>query len=271
MISQAQINFLRVNVYKDLSYIDESIESISSLTSSSRQDVAYLAAEYYKRLSRYKEIINRVTIFSSDIEDFYNRLNEDIENELYTINEELSSLVVKIFIELIISILAALVAGVIISIAITRYINSAIQKTVHFANEISQGNLSVDIDTEFLDLKDEIGDLSRTLNTMIISLRNVIEGVIKGSENITSASEQASSTSQELSSSANEQASSVEEMSSTLEEMTANIQQNSENAIKSREKAESIGRQMIEVDKSATESVEAIQLINEKIKVINNI
>jgi methyl-accepting chemotaxis protein len=131
---------------------------------------------------------------------------------------------------IVLAILIGLAIGAILAVIITRAIITGINRGVSFAEEISDGNLTTNIDDEFRNRKDEVGQLSRALQYMVEQLRSIIGDVIGSSENISSASQEMSSTSQQMSQGASEQASSAEEVSSSMEQMVANIQQNTDSA-----------------------------------------
>ena len=99
------------------------------------------------------------------------------------------------------------------------------------------------------------------------SMKNALTAV----SGVAAGSEQLSSSSQQISQGAAEQASSIEEISSTLEEMTSTIKQNSENA----RQTEGIARQVTDdarnSGKEVTNTVDAMNLIAEKISIVQEI
>ncbi len=131
---------------------------------------------------------------------------------------------------IVLAIIIGLSIAAILAVVITRTITTGINRGVSFAEEISDGNLTINIDDEFKNRKDEVGQLSRALQHMVEQLRSIIGDVMGSSDNITSASQEMSSTSQQMSQGASEQASSAEEVSSSMEQMVANIQQNTDSA-----------------------------------------
>lgn len=172
-------------------------------------------------------------------------------------------------------VIAGLIIAIIIALAfavvITRNIVSGINKGVLLAQTISKGDLSKDIEQEYIDRKDEIGMLAGALQNMVNKLKEVISSVVSGSDNIAAASQQMSSTAQEMSQGGTEQASSAEEVSSSMEEMAANIQQNTDNA----QETEKIARQaetgIMDSSKASNQAVGAMRDIAEKITIIGEI
>jgi methyl-accepting chemotaxis protein len=168
-------------------------------------------------------------------------------------------------------ILIGIFIAAVLGVFITRLVTAGINKGVGIAQTIAQGDLTITVDKELLEQKDEIGDLSRALQLMADKLREVIGSVISGSENIASASQQMSGTAQEMSQGSTEQASSAEEVSSSMEQMAANIQQNTDNS----RQTETIARQaengIVESNKASDEAVKAMKDIAEKIGIIEEI
>ncbi len=170
---------------------------------------------------------------------------------------------------------AGIVIGIIIALVlgfmITRMVTAGVVKGVEVARTIADGDLTINVDSELLSQKDEIGQLANAMQSMVEKLRDVIGSVVSGSDNIASASQQMSGTAQEMSQGSTEQASSAEEVSSSMEEMAANIQQNTDN---SRE-TEKIARQaevgIVESSKASEQAVGAMRDIAEKITIIGEI
>ena len=114
-----------------------------------------------------------------------------------------------------------------ISILIVRSIHKAIKNASGVVAKLSEGDLTVDIDSTS---KDELGMLLEDLKKMIHKFKSVISYVSAASVNIVAASQELSSSSQQMSEGATEQAAATEEVSSSMEEMVANVQHNTENA-----------------------------------------
>jgi methyl-accepting chemotaxis protein len=99
----------------------------------------------------------------------------------------------------------------------------------------------------------------------------MIGEIQSGVETMSFASIELESTSEELSRNSNSQAAATEEISSSMEEMLASISQNMENAQHARKTSEEIAINIKQVDSSSKESLEAINRITEKIKIIDDI
>ncbi len=172
-------------------------------------------------------------------------------------------------------VVTGIIIGIIISLVmgflITRLVTEGIIRGVGIARTLADGDLTVEVEQEYLVRKDEVGQLGNAMQSMILKLREVLGSVMAGSDNIAAASQQMSSTAQEMSQGSTEQASSAEEVSSSMEEMAANIQQNTDN---SRE-TENIARQaeagILDSSKASEQAVGAMRDIADKISIIGEI
>jgi len=169
---------------------------------------------------------------------------------------------------IILAILLGIILFVFINRQISRSITNGLNRSVRFARQIADGDLTGTID---IDQKDEVGDLARAMNKMVHNVRRVVADVQSGANNISSASQQVSSSSQQMSQGSSEQASSVEEVSSSMEEMVSNIQQNDDNSSETEKIAGKASERMKEMDEAGRESLESIRNIADKITIINDI
>ncbi len=168
-----------------------------------------------------------------------------------------------------------LLIGVIIIIAIVGIslllaisLATPILRGVTFAKQLSQGDLTANLD---VDQKDEIGQLGEALKEMVQRLQGIVGEVMTAADNVASGSEELSATAQELSQGSSEQASSAEEVSSSMEEMGANIQQNTDNAQQTEKIAIRSSADAKESGKAVNETVIAMRDITNKINIIQEI
>lgn len=169
---------------------------------------------------------------------------------------------------LIIFSLLGVIASLIISLIIVRAVTRPIFKAIELANSIAHGDLSTTTD---INQNDEVGTLVKYLDTMQLKLKDIVTDIIDGADHISLASGQLSITSQQLAEGASEQASATEEVSSSMEEMTSNIQQNTENAQETEKKSINALDGVQKVGVSASESLNSIRDIAQKITIINDI
>lgn len=139
---------------------------------------------------------------------------------------------------------------------------------IEFAKKLADGQLNAELD---IHQKDEMGVLADSLRVMAIKTREVIETVINAANNLADASFQISGASQDISTGASQQASSIEEVSASIEEMTSNIQQNADNARKTEKITKDVNIQVADGSKVVLSTVDAMELIADKISIISDI
>jgi methyl-accepting chemotaxis protein len=168
-------------------------------------------------------------------------------------------------------IIIGVILAMILGIFITRLITRGVKQGVGVAEKLADGDLTVNIDNDLVNQKDEIGQLAKAMQRMVEKLRDLISNVKAGADNIAAASQQMSSSSQEMSQGSSEQASSAEEVSSSMEEMTSNIQQNTDNAQQTEKISVNATESIKKGNDAAQNSVESMKEIADKISIINDI
>lgn len=143
---------------------------------------------------------------------------------------------------------------------------SSLNLVIDKAKLVSNGDLTVT-----LEKRSDNDELMIALSNMVTRLKETIVQIMESVQNVSSGSSQLSSAAVQIAQGANEQASSAEEVSSSIEEMNSTIQQNTDNAIQTKEISTSSSQGIVEVSTAAQKSLEAIQVIAEKIKVVNSI
>ncbi|NRB79092.1 MAG: chemotaxis protein [Saccharospirillaceae bacterium] len=133
--------------------------------------------------------------------------------------------------------------------------------------EVSNGNLNIDIITKPNDKTSLIARIS----TMREQLNTIIGEVRTSADALSSASEEVNSTAQSLSKAATVQAASVEETSSAMEQMSSSIEQNNENARITDGMAQKAAKEASAGGEAVFKTVEAMQKIAERITVIDEI
>ncbi|MFO7731412.1 MAG: methyl-accepting chemotaxis protein [Spirochaetia bacterium] len=195
---------------------------------------------------------------------------------------------------MVLGVILALILGIIL----TRGITVPLAKGVQFAEDVSSGNLDIELDVE---QKDEVGKLADSLRfmlkslqykeemvtqiaqknltvkvdpaserdklgyslrEMVESLNEVLSQVNEAVEQVSNGSEQVSQASQSLSQGATEQASSLEEITSSTNEINSQSKQNAENATE----AHSIAKQATD---DAEKGNSQMQQLNESMEKIN--
>ncbi|HEY6895916.1 MAG TPA: methyl-accepting chemotaxis protein [Rhodocyclaceae bacterium] len=154
------------------------------------------------------------------------------------------------------------------ALLITRSITRPVNQALQAAQRLSEGDLTVSIDS---DSKDEVGMLMAAMKTMIGKLGQIIGEVKGAADALSNAAGQVSATAQSLSQSSSEQAASVEETTASIEQMTASINQNTENAKVTDDMATTASTQAQEGGGAVNQTVDAMKQIAGKIGIIDDI
>lgn len=172
-----------------------------------------------------------------------------------------------------------MIAGMLIMLLLVAYLSYKIslstagplQDFTQSLNKLSEGELSIQSNEQYMQRQDEIGVLYRSLFQLVGKLSEVVENIKESSDNIESASVQMSNVSEQLSRGASGQAASTEEISSSMEEMVSNIQQNTDNAKQTEQISRKASESMEEMNTVGRKSLEFIKTISEKITIVNDI
>lgn len=136
---------------------------------------------------------------------------------------------------------------------------------------VAKGDLRVKVAKEDTVRNDEIGTISTAVKSLTEGLNKVISEIQQGVEMLKNESQTITNASEIILDSANVQAASIEEISSSMEEMVSNIQSNTDNSRITESLSVKVAENMKKVAESSDTSMKAIESINEKIKIINDI
>jgi len=132
-----------------------------------------------------------------------------------------------------------------LGVNLTKMIANPLQKGVHLAESIANGDLTQRIDASMLNREDEVGQLMKSLDRMNSELNSFMASVVSSSSRIASASEQLSASSIQIAKGSQSQtekattvAASAEEMSATVIEVAKNASGASESAKESNKLAQ---------------------------------
>nr|WP_258000438.1 methyl-accepting chemotaxis protein [Bacillus sp. Marseille-P3661] len=181
------------------------------------------------------QTLRNATIFSlNDLKKMSNKSRETaVEQAKVSLNQ-------SIFI-LVLSIVVSAILGSAVVYVISRIVQQNLNKVIHMATEISNGNLN--IESSEYNGKDEIGQLSLAMNKMHGNLREIISQITTVSETVSAHSEelthsshevnegglQVSSTMEQLSAGSESQANSVMELSSSMNSFIEKIREANKN------------------------------------------
>ncbi len=103
---------------------------------------------------------------------------------------------------------------------IGRLLSSPIVKSVEFATQVSEGDLTQSID---IDQEDEVGMLARAMNNMTSNLNTMMTDIDTGAKNLGNSSNQLSATSTQMQANAEQTSQKAATVATAAEEMSANM------------------------------------------------
>ena len=162
----------------------------------------------------------------------------------------------------------ALALAAIITFLLARSITRPLLLAVSVANKLSQGDLTMNVESES---SDETGQLLFAMGSMVVKLRDIVAEVTSAADNVAGGSTELSASAENMSQGASEQAAAAEEASSSMEEMTANIKQNADNAIQTEKIAIKSSTDALEGGEAVAQTVTAMKEIAVKINIIEEI
>jgi len=172
---------------------------------------------------------------------------------------------------LIITIILAFVISAASLILITNYIVRLVKSATARLIGCGEGNFINDIPKNIQTYGDEFGAMARSIASLVVRMQETLTVIRHGADEVALASEQLNANSQGLSQGANTQAANAEEVSSAMEEMAANIDSNADRAKSSQLLSQDLGNRLQELGGESRASLESVETISEKIRVISEI
>ncbi|WP_391558406.1 methyl-accepting chemotaxis protein [Robertmurraya sp.] len=274
------------------SEIDKNDQKITDLFTDVIVTELQAGNEYKYRLGKL-QVDNIVYETVVRLNDLSEELKKESSNSVSTAKASLTTVLVV----LVISIIVSAAIGIITILLVSRAISSRLNQIVEVANEISNGNLDVEL-VQTSD-KDEITDLSKAIDTMKNQLRSMIQEISAVSSavndrsgeltlaslEVKAASQQVASTMEELSAGAEEQAHSSSMLAEMMDVYLTKVDQatNSGTVIKDssnhvlsltnqgHDLMQKSQAQMKTINEIMNSSVEKVQGLNERTKKINSL
>jgi methyl-accepting chemotaxis protein len=151
---------------------------------------------------------------------------------------------------------------------VARTLTVPIREAMAVARRLSKGDLTATVAAAG---RDEVGQLLEAQGELVTELSHVIGEVRAGSDSLGQAATQVSQASQGLSHGTSELSSSIDSVTAALQEMSASIQQNAENSQVTDEAARKGAHDAREGGVAVAETVAAMNVIAEKIGIIDEI
>ena len=147
-------------------------------------------------------------------------------------------------------------------------VDNAFAETIMALRELEKGNLTYRITTPY---QGDYNRVKESFNNVSMKLESVIKETNNSTTQIAKASQSVSSTAQTLSAGAVQQSSSLQETTAALEQMSGSISESTKNSNKTNELAEESAKMSIDGGEAVNKTVDAMQTISERIKIIEDI
>ncbi len=270
---------------RDKKYVRQTHEEIQELINAF--EVSGVLTEHIENikidLTKYKEAFDAL-VAEDDVISQLNKNLHDLEVEI----EQIAGLLVKAadaaagetitdtvdsayYLDLIAIVIGviAFIVSIVVAMLNIRNVMSQLggdpAEVAEIAKDIACGDLSKDYN-----LHDRIGVMS-DMADMLYKLRDITRAVASSSTLVTSGSNEISASAQSVSSAASEQSASVEEVSSSLEQIHASVSQNTSHATQTEQIAVNVAHMAEDGGKAVEKTLEAMNVIAEKIKVVEEI
>jgi methyl-accepting chemotaxis protein len=162
----------------------------------------------------------------------------------------------------------ALILGGWLALVLSRSILNPIQAATRSARQISEGNLTEQIQVEG---EDEAAQMLGTLKQMQESLIKMVTQVRRGSESVANASAEIAQGNNDLSARTEQQASALEETAASMEELGSTVRHNADNALQANQLSMNASTVAVEGGEVVAQVVDTMKGINESSRKISDI
>lgn len=238
-----------IHTYKNMSNVTQNeitqLDKIKKVFSLYAEQIGKIGNMHQKR-AKPIAIDRAIKINDNPAVEAMNLLEEEVDAMAMKEKNKFGQEILMMRIALTAMTVVILVVIVGLTLVTIRRIVRPITEIMENIEKVSQGDLSMDLQTQ---RQDEIGRLSIALANMVAKLKSVIAEVQEASGNVSMGSSEVSAGATQVSRGATDQSSAAEEASTSMEQMSSNIIQNADNskqteriAVKAAEDAKESGR-----------------------------
>ncbi|WP_295157390.1 methyl-accepting chemotaxis protein [uncultured Brachyspira sp.] len=278
--SKDMFDYLSLSKQKSEELVKLELMAMDIIKSIPKNPDGTIPIEYKERQLEAIELVNgedyakKIYEIMIPINSFFDLLENDNNMKLHKANSDVKKNTILFFIALLWVILS--VAAFFVFLA--KNIGKNLRLCVHLASEISNGNLTENIDESLLDKNNEFGSLLKSFHYMISNLRDIISNVLKSSKEIADAATEIAHGNSDLSTRTETQASHLEETASSMEQIASTIKSSADNSLKGNQMmqdSEKAVREAGDIIEATTNNIELVFEASNKItditKIIENI
>ena len=153
----------------------------------------------------------------------------------------------------------------------SRLVKQPLNDIIRDLTKLTKGDIDVEIADKFSDRSDEVGIIAKSINSLSLSINSLIGDIRSNSTELNRISDELNHIMHSLINNTSSQSSSIEEISATMEEIAATIQQNADNSKRTQDIATKTIDAIKVGNKSTMLSIEAMNEVADKVKLINDI
>ena len=261
--SKDMFDYLALSKSRSEELVNLEIQAMELMKSIPRNPDGSIPDEYKARQLEAIELVNgktyeeKVSEIMSPINQFFDKLESDNALNLQKAAKEVRNDTILFFICLFIvglSVVAFLGS-------LGKSVGKHLHLCVHLASEISNGNLTVEIDESKLKGNNEFVLLLCSFHNMTIHLREIISKVLESSREISEAATEIAQGNTDLSTRTEMQASHLEETASSMEQIASTIKSSADNSVRG-------NRMMQDSEKSVQEAGDIIEATTNNIELV---
>ncbi|CAJ0702120.1 hypothetical protein LMG19089_03012 [Ralstonia edaphis] len=189
------------------------------------------------------------------VDKMVDRQASEMEHDVGEAAEQGANAKIQMIVLAVLATLLAIATGAFI----TRTITGPINRALHLAEAVAQGDLTHRLE---VGAQDEIGRLLTALKRMTDNLHGIVGRVRGGTDTIARASREVASGNIDLSSRTEQQASSLEETAAAMEQLTSTVKQNADNAQEASRLASNASLVATKGGDAVGEAIETMSTIN---------
>ncbi|MEI0525728.1 methyl-accepting chemotaxis protein [Brachyspira murdochii] len=261
--SKEMFDYLTLSKSRSEELVKLEVQAMEIIKSIPRNPDGSIPDEYKARQLEAIELVNgksyeqSVSQIMIPINQFFDKLDSDNNFNLQNAAKEVRKDTILFFICLFIVGFSV----VIFLASLGRKIGKNLRLCVSLASEISQGNLTVKIDSSKYRGHSEFDSLLSSFDEMVSRLREIITRVLESSREISEAATEIAQGNTDLSSRTETQASHLEETASSMEQIASTIKSSADNSLR--------GNQMMQdSEKSVQEAGEIIEATTNNIELV---
>ena len=261
--SQTMFDYLALSKKKSEDLVKLEVQAMDIIKNIPRNSDNTIPIEYIPMQLEAMELVNgssyeqRVAEIMIPINQFFNALDNNNSNHLALASKNIRNNTILFFIALII----VFISVVIFLILIAKNFHSSLGLCINIAKKISDGDLTVLIESNLYKSQNEFSLLIKSFHNMVITLKDTIIKILESSKEISKCATEIVQGNTDLATRTEMQASHLEETASSMEQIASTIKSSADNALKG-------NNMMIDSERAVQEAGDIIEATTNNIELV---